>query len=831
MLLKKTLNGSWQFRKNKENNWERAVVPGCIQMDLMALGKLPDPFFGTNEIQFIGMEADEWSYRKTFIIEKEELSYSQIKLVFEGIDTFCDVYLNDKHLGRTENMFIPYIYDVKSIIKQGKNILVVDFDSPIKTIKKIEKSSFMLKSAFETARPYVRKAQYSYGWDWGPRIAQTGIWRDVYLEFIDKAKITNPFIFTEGIKKDIALMNIECDILDYCNGEKLDLETIISFHGRKIFSFKKQLRGVKGENKISRKIKIRNPKLWYPNGMGEQNLYDIQYILYFKNKKVDSLRTHFGIRMIKLVQEKDSKGRGFLFEINGIRTFCKGANWIPADSLLPRITKKDYYDFIAYAKNANMNMLRVWGGGIYENSAFYDACDRMGIMIWQDFMYACAEYPDNLSWFRKLAEQEAEIIVKKLRNHPSIILWCGNNENSMMLHYHRRKNRPKILGSYIYERILPKICTKNDGSRPYWISSPYGGKEPNSENEGDRHSWDIYINWLDYEYYKKDTGRFISEFGFQAMPTWKTVLSFTEEKDRSILSQVILCHNKIIKGHERQVKFLFERIGLPRDFKSFVYLTQFNQAEAIKTGVEHWRNRKFKTSGALFWQFNDCWPVASWSCIDYYKRKKALYYYSKKFFANVLPYLKFENNRIQLSIVNDFNEDKNAKITVEAYKLNGKRVLRRNFKTKILKNNVTKVKVFHTSEFINKNIGYIMMKETDSYNTVPSIVNKELIDTIIFADVIVDNKTYSNYLVFDKFRNLDIQEARIKTVVKGREMEINVDKPVFGLFIEPENDVDVSDNSLILRPGKTYRVSFSGNPGNIKTFDLKRLTLQESKSA
>ncbi|MEK6645591.1 MAG: sugar-binding domain-containing protein [Candidatus Firestonebacteria bacterium] len=827
MQAKKDLNGMWQFSLAEKNNWNIAKVPGCVQMDLMALEKLPDPFYRMNERQFIDIEPCEWDYKKEFVVAdlsaKKQLNNAQINLVFEGLDTFCNIYLNDKYIGRAENMFIPHIFDITDILKEGNNVLFVHFDSPIKTIKVMEGNSpYVMKSVVETARPYIRKAQYSYGWDWGPRIAQTGIWRNVYLEFIDIAKLENPFFYTEKISDNTAYVHISCEVTGNTD-EDFKIETIINYKGKKIVSFKNDVKNIKGKFGINEKVEIKNPKLWYPNNMGEQNLYELKFLLYCKGEKIDTLKIASGIRIVKLLQEEDKDGKSFIFEINGIKTFCKGANWIPADNFIPRITKKDYYDLIKMAKDANMNMLRVWGGGIYEDSAFYSACDEMGIMVWQDFMYACAQYPDQFDWFQKLAKEEAVCIVKKLRNHPSIVIWCGNNENNWGNIIWWGCGDPKFFGNYIYKEILPEVCRENDFSRPYWVSSPYGGEDPNSEKEGDRHSYEVWGKWKDYEVYTKDEGRFISEFAFQSMPNWKTVISFTERKDRRILSQVMLSHNKKPEGVERTIKYLIARVGLPKDFKSFVYLTQFNQAEAIKTGVEHWRNNKFHTSGTLYWQFNDCWPGASWSCIDYYKRKKALWYYSKKFFDNILPYLKFIDNAVSLTIINDFNEAKKAKVFLKVFEFNGRKLFEKKFDINLLANDVSKVYNIKIAEFIKEEEKCLMVKDIKEESSIPEYVNKKLLNSVIFVDVIVGDKVYGNYLVFDRFRNLDIPKAKINLIQKGNILNVIADKPVFGLFIESENDVDISDNCLILEPVRNYEIKFSDNPGKIELFNLENM--------
>lgn len=817
MEKKISLNGDWQFKEVGKDEWYEGTVPGCVQQDLIALKKLDDPFYRMNEVECHELENKEWIYRKQFEYKNDE-QFDYIKLVFEGIDTLADIYFNGKFIGRAQDMFIPYEYNIKDMIKDGNNLIEVHFDSPVKTIRAIEDTSpYDLAWSGESARPYVRKAQYSYGWDWGPRIAQVGLWRGVYISLIDAAKIRNPYYFTDAIENDIAYGKVSADIESFGD---LDLKAEITASYDKVLCAKTD--GLVIDGKIKANLDIKDPKLWYPNGIGEQNLYDIKIKIYLDKEVIDEVCFKTGIRMVKLIREKDSLGESFIFDINGVKVFAKGADWIPADSLLPRLKPNDYYEYIKLAKEANMNMLRIWGGGIYEDRAFYDACDEMGIMVWQDFMFACAQYPDQFEWFKNLVIDESEVILSELRNHPSIVLWCGNNENNWGFYSWWGDDDPKYTGNYIYKEILPKLCSEYDPSRPYWVSSPYGGTDPNSESKGDRHQWDVWSGWADYVAYKDDLGRFLSEFGFQAMPDWKTVLSYTKPEDRTILSPVMQSHNKMVEGIERLLRFLVGRIGFPKDLKSFVYLTQFNQAEAIKTGVEHFRSRKFMTAGTLYWQFDDCWPVASWSCLDYYKRKKALYYYSKKFYADVLPYLVYENDGVSLYAVSDLLKDANAMIKILVYDLDGTIKSEKDIEHTILANNVVKI-VNYTQKDLN--IGYsprIMPIDIPGC-TLPIKKNGELLDSVVYVEMLVNGVTYENYLVFDKFRNLSLNKPSIMYNINGDSIELYSNIPAFGVFVETENDVELSDNCLNMMPKKRYTIKYSKEPCSVTVFDITQL--------
>lgn len=812
-----SLNGQWQFTDASKINWQNGTVPGCVQMDLMALGQLPDPFYRMDEHYCHELEDKEWVYRKTF--DFEGFDYDEARLVFEGIDTLADVYLNGVYLGRAENMFIPYEYDVSDVLVMGENVIEVRFDSPIKTIKALEHNSpVALASSCESARPYVRKAQYSYGWDWGPRIAQTGLWRPVHLDLIKDAKLEDAFFYTTKLEDGKAHVKVQGDVTSYINDE-LSVVVSIFFEDKKVASAAVPVNSQAYGLGFAAAMDIADPQLWYPNGMGAQPLYDIDVRLLKGQEEVDKLAFRSGIRTVRIVQDRDEEGTSFIFEINGVKVFAKGADWIPADNLLPRLTKKDYYQYVRLAKEANMNMIRIWGGGIYEDKAFYDTCDEMGIMVWQDFMYACAQYPDQFEWFRDLAEEEAVVVVKQLRNHPSIVLWCGNNENNWGFYSWWHNGDPEFLGNYIYKQMLPRICAEYDPSRPYWVSSPYGGKDPNSMGEGDRHAWDVWSNWQDYGNYLHDRGRFLSEFGFQAMPAWKTVLSFTAPEDRKILSPVMLAHNKMAEGMERLIRFMAGRLGLPKDLRSFVYMTQFNQAEAIKAGVEHWRSRKFKTAGAIYWQLNDCWPVASWACLDYYKRKKGLYYYSKRFFADILPVIKQEDGNIAVYGVNDKLNDVEGTLRITAYGLDGRKLGEVRQAVSLIANDVVKIAQVAYDKLGIRYTPRFMPVDLPG-TTLPVEKNGELLDAVVFVELKVGQDSYTNYMVFDRFRNLNLISPQIYVEVTGNTIKVRSNAPAFAVFIETENDVDLSDNCLNLEPGVEYIIRCSADPGNIEVFDL-----------
>lgn len=629
-----------------------AKVPGVVHLDLMNAGKIPDPFYRRNELDARWVEEREWWYRRSFLVDKGFLSHDEVELVFHGLDTVATVWLNGEGLGETENMFVPHLFSVKGSLREGENILVVKFAPPTKVAEEREARFGKLWAAFYSARPYLRKAPYSFGWDWGPRLPTVGIWRPVELRAYDTACFRHLWGFVKALSDDRRQAEVQVEAEIHAVTET---EATIHFelrHGDQNFEVSTPIPLMRGNQTVKATLTVSNPRLWFPNGLGDQPLYTLTATLKVEGAVISSHSVRVGLRTVELVRERDEEGESFLFRVNGIPVFCKGANWIPSDSFLPRVTGQRYRDLLTKAKGAHMNMLRVWGGGIYEDETFYDLCDELGIMVWQDFMFACAEYPEE-AWFHEGVQREAETVVKMLRHHPCIVLWCGNNENDWLFHAGGFGRKDRFLGETIYARLLPRVCERLDPSRPYWQGSPFGGADPNSEREGDRHSWSVWSGWRDYSKYHEDRGRFISEFGFQAPPSLETVESFTAPQDRYPNSLVMEHHNKQGEGTERLYRFLAAHFRVPEDFADWIRLTQINQGEALKTGIVHWRRRKFKTAGTLFWQLNDCWPVVSWSVLDYFGRPKAAYYFVKRAFAPFLVAVLPEGEKVRVWLIND----------------------------------------------------------------------------------------------------------------------------------------------------------------------------------
>ncbi len=687
MRKKIVLNGTWRFKainayhtlpqkKRAVQQWMDAKVPGTVHMDLLAgksreagsrtAGKIPDPFYRMNENEVQWVDSQQWLYQRGFIVSPSLLKEKKIVLVAEGLDTYAEISINGKFVADTSNMFVEHRLDIRRYLKAGKNRIEILFDSPTVRSKSIEKKFGPLKVANDPHRAYVRKAQYSFGWDWGPRLTTSGIWRNIFIEAYSHPCLRHPFAKIVSLSKSAAIVDVSVDIDPPASRHSM----LRSFVASNISSIECTVQ-VMGKHAHVR-MTIPNPQLWWPNGYGGQPMYTAVLTLLQNGEATDEVEFSFALRTVRLVQDKDAEGKSFIFEINGKKIFCKGADWIPSDSFIPRIADSTYQRLLALAKDAHMNILRVWGGGIYEQDIFYELCDRLGLMVWQDFMYACGEYPQQ-PWFLREAKIEAEKAVTRLRNHPSIIMWCGNNECEWLFCMENPGSSPDdMTGAKIFRDILPSVCGTFDGTRPYWRSSPFGAGFPNDESNGNHHQWQVWSAWKDYRHYENDYARFVTEFGFQAPANRGTLEEVSRSEDRTPQSLFMEHHNKQIEGQERLFRFQSAHYMLDSDFDGFIYQGQLVQAEALKTAIEHWRRRKFNTAGALFWQLNDCWPVSSWAVVDSALRPKAGYYFAKKFYAPVLVSFKRFEKGAEVWLTNDTFERRGGMLTISLCSFNGK---------------------------------------------------------------------------------------------------------------------------------------------------------------
>ncbi len=688
-MVIKELDGAWSFRQSSETDWLPATVPGTVHTDLMANGKIEDPFFRLNEHDVQWVDKVDWEYKTTFTADKTLLNRDKIDLDFKGLDTYADVYVNDEKVLEADNMFREWTVDIKPVLKEGENEVRVLLRSPIvEGTRKYDAQGYVIPvsdndlaeigqvEGGKKVSIYTRKAGYHFGWDWGPRLVTSGIWRPVYIKAWDLAKIEDLQIIQHEVKEDLATFTavFEIDAL-----QKKTVNLSVENDGGQLASSSVQLK--QGIHKYNVDFQIENPQLWWTNGLGEPYLYNISGKLKIKDFEV-SENTRIGIRTLELVREKDDDGTSFYFKLNGHPVFMKGANYIPNDVFLPRVTDENYRKVIETAKESNCNMLRVWGGGIYENDIFYDLCDEAGILVWQDFMFACAMFPGD-DVFLENVKQEAIDNVKRLRNHPSIAMWCGNNEIlaawkgwgwEKAERAKSDENADKIWQAYvdIFHKILPDVVKEYDPQRSYWGSSPSSGLGvPADLENGDEHYWGVWWGKEPFETYATHLARFMSEYGFQSFPEMASIEKYAVSEDYDIFSDVMKSHQRSSIGNGTIEYYMDQEYKKPKDFESFLYVNHVLQAEGIKFGLEGHRRAMPYCMGSLYWQINDVWPVASWSSTDYYQKWKALQYYVKKGFAPVLvsPYI--DGAKLRVGIVNDRLEKVNAELYLRLMDFDG----------------------------------------------------------------------------------------------------------------------------------------------------------------
>ena len=779
----------------------KAEIPGTVHTDLLSNNLIEEPFYSDNEKRLNWISESDWIYKTTFDSPFDDINSSKIKLVFEGIDTVSKIYLNDIHLGSTSNMFLKYEYDVTKLLKQKNNELKLYFESPINYAIKQEKKYGKLLVALNSYRVYIRKAQYSFGWDWGPSFPTMGIWKNVYLKKESEAEIENFLFNTVEIKNNNAIVEVIFDVKKNTN-EKILASIKINNEN---FSTNKLIEVIRGKNKV--KFKIENCELWMPNGYGEQNLYNLEIKLHNKNKDVlDSLNKKVGIRKIEL-QLKEKNKNTFRFIVNGKKVFAKGVNWIPADAFLTRVTEDKYRKLLTYAKDANMNFVRVWGGGIYENDIFYEICDELGLLVWQDFMFACGSYPEN-SEFIQNVRKEIFYNANRLQYHPSIAMWCGNNENEWIWYQEQKKSYKKMPGYKIFSKIIPSILKEVDPSRPYWESSPFGfDEDPNSQNSGNRHQWDIWSRWIDYSEVKNDNSLFVTEFGFQAPANKSTLEKVIPIGERKINSKIFEFHNKQVEGTERLIKFLSAHLPVSTKWDEFIYLTQLNQGLALKTCLEHWRFNQPKTNGSIIWQINDTWPVVSWSLIDSELKPKLSYYFVKRIFADVVTKIDVKEKEIFISGLNQ--KENNFKGTLRIFIIESK-----------------------SGEILYEKNKSITIKGNSISNLI-TIKNNFSASSIIVLTLYNENgvQIFRDVYAFQEWKHIKLPkpEIKLKLIQKDEEKFLEVASDKLSIFVDVVSSKAIfTDRGFILLPDeKIFIKAVTSENTELKEDDIEIYCLNQ----
>jgi beta-mannosidase len=799
-MFKQSLNGAWQFRQFGTTEWLPADVPGGVYTDLLALGKIPDPFVGDNEKKVQWVAETDWEYRHTFSMDKALTGEERKLLVCDGLDTLAEVSLNGKLLGKTDNMFRRWTWDVSSLLKAGENELKIIFRAPLTFIRARQAEIPLLGGGDIPGGPHLRKAPCQWGWDWGPKLPPIGVWKDIRLEGYSQAKLEDVHIrqiHTDGKVTVSAAIEVE----QWKDANLRVTLKIVSPDGRVQTVKAEPTRDRNGTSFCNLQSATNNPQLWWPNCFGKQTLYQLEVSLEAGNATLDRRSYQVGLRTVELRREPDQWGESFTFVVNGVPIFAKGADWIPADSFPTRVSDTSMEGLIRDAAAAHMNMLRVWGGGFYGEERFYDLCDRYGILVWQDFVFACGIYPTDDA-FAENVRLEAIENVRRLHHRASLALWCGNNEMEQGWVDWKWNDsadpavqRLKAAYDRMFHHLLPAVVAAEDPDRPYWPSSASSGipfSDPNGQQRGDTHYWDVWHGRKPFSAYREQFPRFMSEFGFQALPPYKTIQSYAAPEDQNMTSYVMEHHQRSGNGNGLMIAQMTEAFRLPKDFSSLVYLSMVLQAEGIRYGVEHWRRHRERVSGTLIWQLNDCWPVASWSSIDYFGRWKALHYAARRFYAPLLLSVEDKGESMGLFITNDTAAAWTGEVRWSLETLTGKRLEAGTEKVSAAPLAVTPVRLLDFSRRVNDENRRQMVFIAELWK------GKELLARQVAT--FVPNK------------HLELATPQIETKISlaGQKLTIELKAKSLARFVELELDgVDVvfSDNYFDLPAGQTATIT------------------------
>ena len=799
-----SLNGPWSFRQRDSEEWLPASVPGGVHTDLLELGKIPDPFVGDNEKKVQWITNHDWEYRRTFTSAPEALNESRQFLVCDGLDTLADVSLNGQLLGKADNFYRQWRWDVTELLKAGENEISILFHAPVSFVRGREVTNPLGGvAAAIPGGPHLRKPPCHWGWDWGPQVPAIGIWKDIRIEAYSQARLGNIHIRQQHADGGVTL-SADVTIEQWQSlGEFLHATLQITAPDGLVQTVEATATSNLQPVTFNLQSKIENPKFWWPNGYGAQNLYQVQVRLQDGTSTLDTRSFQVGLRTLELRREPDQWGESFTFIVNGVPIFAKGANWIPADSFITRFPDEQLEYLIQSAVAAHMNMLRVWGGGLYEEERFYDLCDRYGILIWQDFTFACSIYPADAD-FAENVRIEAVENVRRLRHRASLALWCGNNEMEQGWcdwgwnnPADARNQSLKAGYDRIYHHLLPTVTAAEDPDRPYWPSSASSGipfAEPNSAQRGDMHYWEVWHARKPFTAYRTQFPRFMSEFGFQALPTYKTIQAYAAPADQNMNSYIMEHHQRSGAGNGLMLAQMTETFRAAKDFQSLVYLSGVLQAEGIRYGVEHWRRNRERVSGTLIWQLNDCWPVASWSSIDYFGRWKALHYAAKRFFAPLLLSVEDDSTRMSVHMTSDSTQPWAGSVRWRLERLDGA--------------------VLASDELP---VGIAALSDT-------------LVTTLDFADKISDENCRATIFVCEllqgkqliahsvstfapsKYLELTDPGLQVEMTLSGTNLIFDVSSKSLARFVELElhgADIIFSDNYFDVPAGQTIRVAAS----------------------
>ncbi len=666
-MRKIPLHEGWKMRTVGEEDWVNAVVPGSVLADLLKSKRIEDPFWRTNEYAARDLFVRDYEYRTQFAVAKDLLTQHSLTLVCEGLDTLCEIRVNGRLLAKTDNMHRTWRFDIKSFVAAGDNTLSVTFFSPLafmeRARKEVEGTQDEVRYCAKGSIPgsnFIRKAHCMFGWDWGPQLPDAGIWRAIYLEAARDARLEDVLLSQRHIG---GAVEVEVQLCATLFESAKDCKAICTLTAPDQTTLRTEITGLT-DAKETAFLHVTDPMLWWPNGYGAQPLYQMEVKLYANGQLCDEWTRRIGLRTLTVSTEADEWGNEFCFVVNGVKVFAMGADYIPQDNVLSRVSPEGTRRLVRDCAAANFNCLRVWGGGYYPEDFFFDLCDEFGMLVWQDHLFACNVYIYTPEFEQSIAA-EVRDNVRRIRHHASLALWCGNNEMELGWvgwESVRDQHSLKLKADYIkqFEYLLPKVTQEYDPHTFYWRASPSSTGSfdaPNDENRGDVHYWDVWHGLKPFTDYRKYYFRFCSEFGFESFPGMKTVESFTLPADRNIFSRVMESHQKNGAANGLILFYLSDYYLYPKDFRALLYISQVLQAEAIRYGVEHWRRNRGRCMGAIYWQLNDCWPVASWASIDYYGRWKALHYAARRFFEPRTVFAVEEDKRLEFHAVNETTAD------------------------------------------------------------------------------------------------------------------------------------------------------------------------------
>ena len=809
----KNLHEGWKFRQARLTNWYPATVPGVVHTDLLQNKIIEDPFFRLNERGLQWIDKEDWVYETCFTLAADMMRKENMELVFEGLDTYADVYLNDECILKADNMFRRWSIPVRQYIREENNILKVYFHSPVKIdVPKWDALPYQYPASNDQSENgglfnkkisiFARKAGYHYGWDWGPRLVTSGIWRPVYIRAWSDLRINDVFIEQKevGAGRAVIAGHVELDADKDMDGVLVTITDEAT--GRVLGEWQADLK--RGTNRVTVDFVLHKPKLWWSNGLGEPFLYRFRTDIIAGGELLDSKTERVGIRSLKVVHQPDKDGHTFYIELNGRPVFAKGANYIPLDNFLPRVTPENYKRTILDAAGVNMNMLRVWGGGIYENDVFYDLCDEHGIMIWQDFMFACSMYPAEGALLDNI-HQEAVDNVKRLRNHACIALWCGNNECQdawlgwgwkREIERQNKEYADKIWAQYRqqYHVTLPGVVREYAPGTFYWPSSPFAFEgEMSGTTDGDRHYWSVWHGKAPISDYDSEKSRFFSEYGFQSFPEFESVKRYAPyPEDWDIRSEVMMSHQRGGDHANGLIEtYLLNEYKKPRDFRAFLYMNHVLQGDAIKTAIESHRRQMPYNMGTLFWQHNDCWPVASWASRDYYGRWKAQHYYVRKAYDDILISPVVEGDDLKVYAVSDRLENTSGRLQLQVCQFDGT-VVHHWDKSVGISGNDSRVcfsaPLAKLLEGANRGTVYVRVDYTDK-----------------------SGRVYHNNYCLGKQKDMDYPKVDLQTEVRsiegGYEVTVSADKFARAVCLSvADNESVYSDNYFDVQPKSSVQV-------------------------